>query len=109
MLEQAVRDDTFRNLMINNGKERLFGIMNEYVENRRLLLTALEQSGHSIEHDSNIVLKIAWDSMRMKWRNEDERWAEIDNLYLSGDANPQSPGNLGLMREAEAAMMGVGQ
>jgi hypothetical protein len=109
VLEQAVRDDTFRNLMINNGKERLFGIMNEYVENRRLLLTALEQSGHSIEHDSNIVLKIAWDSMRMKWRNEDERWAEIDNLYLSGDANPQSPGNLGLMREAEAAMMGVGQ
>lgn len=108
VMEAAVQDDTFRNLMISSGKERLYGIMNEYVSNRRLLLQALEDSGHSIEHDSNVVLKIAWDSMRLKWRNEDERWAEIDSLYLSGDSNPQSPGNLGLMREAEEAMLGVG-
>lgn len=107
LLEAAVQDDTFRNLMVGSGKERLFGIMQEYVTDRRLLLTALEQSGHSIEHDSNIMLKLAWDSLRLKWRNEDERWAEIDSLYLSGDDNPQSPGNLGLMQEAEAAMLGV--
>ncbi len=108
VLEAAVQDESFRNLLINSGKERLFGIMGEYVTNRRLLLTALEQSGHSIEHDSNVMLKIAWDSLRLKWRNEDERWAEIDSLYLSGDSNPQSPGNLGLMAEAESLMQGVG-
>lgn len=104
VLEAAVQNEAFQNLLIKNGKERLFGIMNEYVTSRRLLLTVLEQSGHSIEHDSNIMWKIGWDAMRLKWRNQDERWAEIDSLYLSGDDNPQSPGNLGLIDIAEQQM-----
>jgi hypothetical protein len=109
VMEAAVQDDSFRDLMFSSGKERLFGIMSEYVQTRRLLLTVLEQSGHSIDHDSNIMLKIGWDALRLKWRNSDERWAEIDSLYLSGDDNPQSPGNLGLVELAEQQFGGAAQ
>lgn len=105
VLEAGVQDETFRNLLVSEGKERLLGIMDEYVQARRLLLNVLEQSGHSIEHDSNIMWKIGWDAMRTKWRNEDERWAEIDSLYLSGDSNPQSPGNIYLLEMANQGVM----
>jgi len=107
VLESAVSNDDFRNLLIGDNKEGLLGIMDEYVTMRRNLLTVLEQSGHSIEHDSNLQWKIGWDAMRTKWRTQDERWAEIDSLYLSGDSNPQAPGNLYLQQLASE--QGVGQ
>jgi hypothetical protein len=108
VLETATRDDAFRDLLIKSNKERLLSIMDEYVSMRRLLNTVLEQSGHSIEHEVNVKWKIGWDAMRLKWRNEDERWAEIDSLYLSGDSNPQAPGNLYLQELATEQMQGVG-
>jgi len=107
VLESAINNDDFRNLLINGQKEGLLGIMDEYVSMRRNLIAVLDQSGHSIEHDSNLQWKIGWDAMRTKWRNQDERWAEIDSLYLSGDSNPQAPGNIYLQQLASEE--GVGQ
>lgn len=108
VLEGATQDDTFRKLLISSGKEQLLSIMDQYVTTRRLLNTVLEQSGHSINHESNLEWKVGWDAMRLKWRNQDERWAEIDSLYLSGDENPQAPGNLYLQNLATEEMQGVG-
>jgi len=107
VIEGAVQDDTFRNLLVGSGKEKLFSIMQEYVSDRRLLLKVLEQSGHGIDHPSNAMWKMGWDAKRLSWRNADERWAEIDRLYLSGDDNPQAPGNLYLQQLATNEMRGV--
>lgn len=109
VMEAAVKDKSFQNLLISNNKERLFGIMNEYVNFRRDLIQVLQNTGHSIDHDSNVMWKIAWDSMRLKWRSQDERWAEIDSLYLSGDDNPVSPGNLAIQNIAAEEVLGVAQ
>ena len=106
VLESATQNDEFRDLLVKSGKEQLLSIMDQYVEYRRLLNTVLDQSGHSINHESNIEWKVGWDAMRLKWRNSDERWAEIDSLYLSGDSNPQAPGNLFLQELASNEMQG---
>jgi hypothetical protein len=107
ILETAIGNDDFRNLLIGDRKENLLGIMDEYVSFRRRLIAVLDQTGHSIEHESNLEWKIGWDAMRTKWRNQDERWAEIDSLYLSGDSNPQAPGNIYLQQLA--GEQGVGR
>lgn len=107
ILETAIGNDDFRNLLIGSRKENLLGIMDEYVSFRRRLIAVLDQTGHSIEHESNLEWKIGWDAMRTKWRNQDERWAEIDSLYLSGDSNPQAPGNIYLQQLA--GEQGVGR
>jgi hypothetical protein len=101
LIERAVQDKTFQNLLIKSGKERLLGIMQEYTYARQLLLKALDARGGSLENEDNIMLKVAWDTLRVKWRGQDERWAEIDSLYLSGDDNPRSPGNLGIVANLE--------
>lgn len=91
-MEEAVADPTFVNLMVSNEKTQLVSIMNEYVSQRRNLLSILESTGKSIEHDDNLIYKVAWAKMRQDWKNSDPRWAEIANRYLSSDDNPQSPG-----------------
>ena len=109
VMEGAIQDESFRDLLVKNDKENLLSVMDEYVSTRRMLIQVLENSGHSIEHDSNIQWKIGWDALRLKWRNQDERWAEIDSLYLSGDNNPQAPGNLYLQDMASQQMQGATQ
>lgn len=91
-LEEAVADQTFVNLMVSSGKSQLVSVMTEYVNQRRNLISILESTGKSIEHQDNLVYKIAWAKMRQDWKNSDPRWAEIANRYLSSDDNPQSPG-----------------
>ena len=92
-MELAVADDTFRDELMKSGNEQLYGIMGEYVFFRRGIINALERTGKSINHQDNIALKTAWANMRQKWKNRDVRWAEIADLYLSGDENPISPGS----------------
>ena len=91
-IEEAVADETFVSTMVGAGKTQLVSIMNEYVNQRRNLISLLEQTGKSIEHDDNIMYKVAWARMRQGWKNADPRWAEIANRYLASDDNPQSPG-----------------
>ena len=92
-MELAIGDDTFRNELIKTGNEQLYGIMSEYIYYRRGIINALERTGKSINHQDNIAYKMAWANMRQGWKNRNVRWAEIADLYLSGDENPISPGS----------------
>jgi len=92
-MELAVSDDTFRNELISTGNEQLYGIMSEYIYYRRGIIQEIERTGNSINHQDNVALKIAWANMRQKWKNRSVRWAEIADLYLSGDDDPQNPGS----------------
>jgi hypothetical protein len=89
VLEEGIKDSGFQKLMMEGGKERTYGIMVEYIEGRDAILGVLEESGKSINHESNYHWKVTWDAARTKWRNSDVRWAEIDSLYLSGDDDPE--------------------
>ena len=89
VMEAGLKDSGFTKLMMNNGLERTYGIMGEYIQGRNAIMNVLQESGHSIDHASNIHWKEVWESARLKWRNSDERWSEIDLNYLSGDNNPE--------------------
>lgn len=93
VLETAIADETFQTRMFENGKEGLLGSMQEYLFYRRHMVTALEQSGKSINDPANAALKESWGIIRQELSQKDERWAEIANRWLSTDDNPQYPGN----------------
>jgi hypothetical protein len=93
VIEEAIADDKFRQKMIASNKEQLVGIMDQYAYYRRSLVQLLRESGKGIDHPDNILLKTAWANMRQSWKARDVRWAEISDLYLSGDDNPENPGN----------------
>ena len=87
VMELAVRDQGFRDLMTGSGKLKLLATMENYVVARGAMRQMVENTGESINADNNIGLKTAWDAARVKFRMGDERWSEIDALYLSGDDN----------------------
>jgi hypothetical protein len=93
VIEEAIADDKFRQKMIASNKEQLVGIMDQYAYYRRSLVQLLRESGKGIDHPDNILFKTAWANMRQSWKARDVRWAEISDLYLSGDDNPENPGN----------------
>lgn len=93
VLEAATMDEGFRNKMIGSNKEQLVAIMDQYTYYRRSLIDLLRRSGNGIDHPDNIALKTAWANMRQSWKARDVRWAEISDLYLSADDNPEAPGN----------------
>ena len=73
--------------MTGSGKLKLLATMENYVVARGAMRQMVENTGESINADNNIGLKTAWDAARVKFRMGDERWSEIDALYLSGDDN----------------------
>ena len=87
VMELAVKDQGFRDLMTGSGKIQLLATMENYVVARDAMRQMVENTGESINADSNIELKTAWDAARVKFRLSDERWSEIDALYLTGDDN----------------------
>ncbi len=100
-LQKATQSDQFRKLLIDNDKTQLLSIMDQYVNQRSNLISILQSTGKSIEHDDNILYKLGWAKMRQEWKSQDPRWAEIANRYLANDDNPQNPG---LMNEQLEAM-----
>jgi hypothetical protein len=102
-MEAAVQDETFRQLLIKEGKEQLLANMMEYTQQRRNLLQLLAASGHGIEHDNNIMLKTGWANIRQRLSESDVRWADIANRFLTGDDNPIAPGNAMLVEQMERA------
>jgi hypothetical protein len=92
-IELAVMDDTFVREMVKAGKETLVGAMSEYALYRRSIIKAVEESGKSINDESNIMLKQAWANIRQDLKNRDERWAAIADRYFANDDNPTFPGD----------------
>lgn len=93
VLNAAVTSPLFIEQMMKAGKENLLGAMGKYVQHRSTLVTLLQESGHGIDHEDNILLKEAWLNIRQDLKNSDVRWAEISDMYLSNDENPQPVGD----------------
>jgi hypothetical protein len=93
VLDKAVQDSTFRELLLNSNKEKLLATMINYLDTRRLLVAALAETGKGINAEGNERFKIAWDASRLAFRNGNPRWAEIESLYLSADADLPDVGN----------------
>ena len=93
VLDKAVQDSTFRDLLLNSNKEKLLATMINYLDTRRLLVAALAETGKGINAEGNERFKIAWDAARLAFRNGNPRWAEIESLYLSADADLPDVGN----------------
>lgn len=106
-MEKAIGDADFQKLMFEGGKEGTYAAMTDYVRFRAGIIQALEATGKSIEHDDNYQFKIAWANIRQTLKNRDVRFAEIMDLYLSNDDNPQFPGTIVDMNQPLPMMQGV--
>lgn len=106
-LELAISDPTFVGEMTKAGKDRLISAMNQYVQARRGVIMAVQQSGKGINEPENWDIKQAWANIRQNLKNSDERWAAIADRYLTADDNPQYPGNFMLNDMAVAETMGA--
>ena len=92
VMAAAVADPEFNTKMTGWGKDRTLSAMHEYLFYRQGLINTLKQTGHGIDAEENSLLKVAWATIRQNLRNSDVRWAEISDLYLSGDDDPTNPG-----------------
>jgi hypothetical protein len=93
VLDLVTADPNFASEMVRANKGTLLGIMSEYVYYRRGIINYLQSTGKGIDHPDNIAVKSAWANMRQAWKEQDVRWSEIANVYLSADDNPANPGN----------------
>ena len=93
VLDNAVQDPGFRDLLLGDGKEKLLSTMVNYLQTRKLLVAALADTGKGINAEGNERFKIMWDASRLAFRNGDQRWAEIESLYLSADVDLPNVGN----------------
>jgi hypothetical protein len=91
-LQTATTSPLFRSEMMKSGKSSVLGCMDEYVQQRETLVGLLKESGRGIDWEGNINLKRAWAKIRKDLEDAHPRWAEISNLYLAGDDNPQPVG-----------------
>ena len=92
VLQSATADPTFIRMMTQNNKTRTLSCMSEYLYYRRAVINAANSTGKSVGAQSNAVIKLAWAAIRQRLRNSDDRWAEIQDLYLSGDEEPVDTG-----------------
>lgn len=88
-IASAVEDPAFQKFMIQNGKEQTLACMNEYLMHRNAVLSLLAKSGAGIEDDKNWWIKQGWETVRLKLKQRDVRWADIANRYLANDDNPR--------------------
>ena len=107
-MERAITDDTFVQSMTAAGKTNLLGNMNTYLRGRYGIIQELDTRGGSINDPENYDLKIAWANIRQSLKNSDVNWADIADRYLSGDDNPQAPGDLLPNQAALATAMTMG-
>lgn len=88
-LTAAVEDPGFQKLMIGAGKGSTLSCMGEYLQHRAAVISLLSKSGAGIEDDKNWWIKQAWETVRLKLKQRDTRWADIANRYLANDENPR--------------------
>jgi hypothetical protein len=81
----AVSHPGFVEWMVKSGKERTLSAMHDYLYYRDMVRNVVEQTGKSIDHDDNLMIKQAWAKIQQQLVNSDERFAEIHDLYLTND------------------------
>lgn len=92
VMTAALNSPDYQNWMVENGLEGTLASMSQYFYYRNGIINMLNQVEGSINNADNIQIKMAWDSIRQDLKNNDVRWAEIADLYLSADDDPRSPG-----------------
>jgi hypothetical protein len=92
VLETAVQDDEFRRGMLESGKDLTLAAMDQYVYYRKGVVNAIHESGVGITDERNAWLKDSWDTIRQDLKKSDVRFAEIFDMYLANDDNPQYAG-----------------
>ena len=93
VLDNAVQNPGFRELLLNDGKESLLSTMVNYLQTRKLLVAALADTGKGINAEGNERFRLMWDASRLAFRNGNVRWADIESLYLSADEDLPDVGN----------------
>ena len=93
VMQSAINSDDYQKWMLDNGLEGTMKSMELYLYYRNGVVNILNQVEGGINNPDNIQIKMAWDNIRQELKNNDVRWAEIADLYLTGDDDPRNPGN----------------
>ncbi len=93
VMQSAINSDDYQTWMLDNKLEGTMKSMELYLYYRNGVVNILNQVEGGINNPDNIQIKAAWDNIRQELKNNDVRWAEIADLYLTGDDDPRSPGN----------------
>lgn len=94
LMEKALQDQTFVQGMTQAGKQQILANMNTYLRARYGVIQAVDASGKGINDPENAHIKLAWANIRQSLKNNSVDWADMQDRYLSGDDNPQAPGDL---------------
>lgn len=89
LLREAVNDEGW---MRENGATPVWQAAQEYLYHRERVLEGLRQSGLGINHSSNRQIRDYWDTVRANLDARYNGWSVISSRYLSGDDDPQEPG-----------------
>jgi len=93
VMQSAINSEDYKKWMLSNGLEGTMKSMEQYLYYRNGIINILNQVDGSINNVDNYQIKMAWDNIRQELKNNDVRWAEIADLYLTGDDDPRNPGN----------------
>ena len=105
-IRMALADPDFEKFMIDNNMDKTLSAMQQYVTARNYFGNAiLELNAAAPNSDKykqeKLMLKLQWLMKKDQLRMYDERWAEIEDLYLSADEDPavETALNSKLLRE----------
>ena len=93
VMQAAINSKDYEKWMLGNGFEGTMKSMEQYLYYRNGIINILNQVEGSINNVDNYQIKVAWENIRQELKNNDVRWAEISDLYLTGDDDPRNPGN----------------
>lgn len=89
LLREAVADEKW---MTDNGSSPVWQAAQQYLYHRQIVLDAVAASGVGINNSDNREIRDYWDTVRAYLDNRFNGWSVISSRYLSGDDDPQTPG-----------------
>ena len=102
-IRMSISNPEFRDFMLENNMSGTLGAMDEYIAARNAAGNMLREVEGGINAPENARIKAAWLATQDELRMRDLRFAEIFDLYLSGDENPAEMSGLpGVVTEREA-------
>jgi hypothetical protein len=92
LMQKMVTDPVVQERMMSNNQESLYGAMSEYLYYRQQTVMAVEESGKPITAPENLPIREAWDTIRLRLKQQDTRWSDIATRWLDTDDNPTYAG-----------------
>jgi len=109
LMERALSDEQFvaDNFDDDPNKVTIWEAASFYLEQRRLVLEAVRQSGKTINHRDNKDIRDYWDTQRQMLINQIDGWGTFANRFLNGDDDPVNPGvQFGVVYEVPSSEVG---